>query len=321
MINEIYINDIKLTSEKNLPTRNSIKKVDIICLNCKSVRTLKIFRNSFFNTPYKCISCNKKGNNNPFYGKHHTDKSKENIGGASKNYSGINNPFYGKHHSKETIEKLKSNIKCFHIGIGNPFYGKHHTDESKEKIIEKNLLYRKNNLDIILENQLKNLNHSKNDFLIMLNDYINNPHNRKSMSDKYNIDFRTMQYYWLYFKFITYKELKDLKIRKKLYSNPSKPESDLYELLKNEYGDVNVKQNYEINGYYYDICLFNKFVIEYDGYYWHKIIKNKNDEIKNDIAKKQGYLIYRITENENRLTDLNKSLNDIKTLLFNNGVV
>lgn len=63
---------------------------------------------------------------NPFYGKHHSDKTKEEISKKNtgrcvnederkmraKINSGKNNPFYGKHHSQETIDIIRSkNIK------------------------------------------------------------------------------------------------------------------------------------------------------------------------------------------------------------------
>ena len=49
----------------------------------------------------------------------------------SEQFKGECNPFYGKHHSDETKEK-------YFIGENNPMYGKHHTDESKYKISEAN---------------------------------------------------------------------------------------------------------------------------------------------------------------------------------------
>ena len=49
-----------------------------------------------------------------------TDEQRSNL---SKRYSGKNNPFYGKHHTEETKQKIReSNL------------GRHHTDDTKEKI-------------------------------------------------------------------------------------------------------------------------------------------------------------------------------------------
>lgn len=58
-------------------------------------------------------------------GYHHSEETKKKISDAMK---GENNPFYGKHHTEETKEKLK--------GENNPMYGKQHTDESRKKMSE-----------------------------------------------------------------------------------------------------------------------------------------------------------------------------------------
>lgn len=62
-------------------------------------------------------------------------------------FSGKNNPMYGKHHSEETKEKLrkidksytqteeyKKNMSSATSGEKNGMYGKHHTEESKQKM-------------------------------------------------------------------------------------------------------------------------------------------------------------------------------------------
>lgn len=50
---------------------------------------------------------------------------------------GENNPFYGKTHSEET-KALLSEKASERVGEKNPFYGKHHTEETKKKISEAN---------------------------------------------------------------------------------------------------------------------------------------------------------------------------------------
>ena len=47
---------------------------------------------------------------------------------------GENNPNYGKHHSEEHKKKLSE----ANSGEGNPMYGKHHSEETKKKIREAN---------------------------------------------------------------------------------------------------------------------------------------------------------------------------------------
>ena len=52
----------------------------------------------------------------------------------SKKFMGENNPFFGKKHSEETKEKMSENKKGKYEGELNPFYGKNHSEETKEKL-------------------------------------------------------------------------------------------------------------------------------------------------------------------------------------------
>lgn len=78
-------------------------------------------------------------------------KDKEKREKLSNSLKGENNPFYGKHHSEETIEKIRQKRKGQKLskeqkekisnslkGEKNPFYGKHHSEETKKKIGEAN---------------------------------------------------------------------------------------------------------------------------------------------------------------------------------------
>jgi len=307
-----------MIGEQDIPPRSEIRIIDIRCHNCQMIKSLKVFRKSFIKYPYICISCVKRGGNNPFYGKHHTNESKSKMGGAVIDYSKENNPFYGKQHSNETIKYLKTNPKCYHYGNENPFYGKHHTEKTKIIITEKNKKFRKTNPEKILFYNLLRIGKTKEDFEMMLNDYVLPGQNRTTLSKKYNVDFRTMKSYWLYYNMIEKKDLQRLTKYKQLYSNPSSPELKLYDLLKNIYGEENVLHCYELKGYYYDICMFGKILIEYDGYYWHKILKNNNDNKKTNIAVENGYLLYRVEEMPNRKSDISKEIENIKSLLETN---
>jgi len=90
----------------------------------------------------------KFGEENPFYGKSHTEETKKIIrqhqienNGYVKNrrsYKGENNPFHGKTHSIETRELLKQEIKKVWESKPHPWIGRRHSEESKEK-------FRKNN--------------------------------------------------------------------------------------------------------------------------------------------------------------------------------
>lgn len=49
-------------------------------------------------------------------------------------FMGENNPFYGKHHTDETKEKISSSRKGKCVGEQHPMYGKKHTEEALLKI-------------------------------------------------------------------------------------------------------------------------------------------------------------------------------------------
>ena len=52
-------------------------------------------------------------------------------------FRGEGNPFYGKHHTEESKQKISESRKGQCSGEKHPFYGKHHSDESKQAISEK----------------------------------------------------------------------------------------------------------------------------------------------------------------------------------------
>lgn len=80
-------------------------------------------------------SMNTCGENNPFYGKHHTEETKIKISNANKGrLVGAKNPHYGKQMSDETKKKISNSKKGKYTGENNPFFGKHLTDEHKKKI-------------------------------------------------------------------------------------------------------------------------------------------------------------------------------------------
>jgi predicted transcriptional regulator len=66
------------------------------------------------------------GEYNHFYGKHHTEKTKQE---HSERMSGENNPNYGKSMSDEQKAKISKTRTGKCVGEDNPFYGKKHTPE------------------------------------------------------------------------------------------------------------------------------------------------------------------------------------------------
>lgn len=55
----------------------------------------------------------------------------------SDRQKGENNHFYGKHHTEETKQKISNKLKGIFEGEKNPFYGKHHTQELKDIISDR----------------------------------------------------------------------------------------------------------------------------------------------------------------------------------------
>lgn len=69
---------------------------------------------------------------------HQTNKkvnqsTKDLISEAAKKRVGDKNPFYGKRHTEESRQKIKDNHPDFK-GEKHPMYGKHHTEEAKQKM-------------------------------------------------------------------------------------------------------------------------------------------------------------------------------------------
>lgn len=296
-------------------TSKSNTNIKMVCIECGREKTLKHNRKDLDKNRYRCQSCNKKGDRNPFYNKQHSEKSKRKMGGSVKNYNGENNPFYGKIHTKETIERIKSNPEIRRIGSKNGFYGKKHKLDSIETIREKNRLFREQNQELIISHGLKRIGKTKEELFKIFEEYLKGFVNRDMLLDYYGNDFRTLKHWWIKLGFISKTDLDNICAYKKINSNPSAPEHRLYKMLMDKYGKENVAQHYELNGYYYDICLFGKFLVEYDGYYWHKIVKNKNDSIKNKLAHSYGYTLYRVEEEKNREVNFDKELETINKML------
>ena len=93
-----------------------MKKIKIICEECcnkKWVCFWEIEEHNFCS--HKCYSIwcskNRKGKNNPMFGKHHNEKT-------IKSLSGKNNPWFGKHHNNKIRKKIGDKFK----GKNNPSY-------------------------------------------------------------------------------------------------------------------------------------------------------------------------------------------------------
>lgn len=75
-----------------------------------------------------------KGENNGFYGKHHSDEKRMFWSEARKGTNcGKDNPMYGKTHT----DKAKQKLREANLGSNNHMFGKHLSEEAKRKIGEK----------------------------------------------------------------------------------------------------------------------------------------------------------------------------------------
>lgn len=227
--------------------------------------------------------------------------------------SGETNPFAGKSHKKETIEKMKKKLSSKFKGELNPFYGKSHDKKAKQKIRLANEKFRKNNKELILQRQLKRLNLTEEKIKQIFEEYRDTPETLTSLEQKYNVDKRVLKKYFLKFKNCSKEELSEISFNKKYKNATSIGEETLYVLLCNLYGKERVKRQHNISFYYYDFIVDNKLIIEYDGFYWHNLVKN-NDKVKTELAINSGYILYRVRENENREVNFLQEIQKIREI-------
>lgn len=66
----------------------------------------------------------------------HTEIAKKRMSENCPDRHGENNTFYGKHHTEETKKLISDNLKGRFVGEDNPWYGCHHREETIEKLRE-----------------------------------------------------------------------------------------------------------------------------------------------------------------------------------------
>lgn len=97
-----------------------------------------------------------------------------------------------------------------------------------------------------------------------------------------------------------------------VYGVKSKEEIDFLNILKFYFGGNNIKYGFRLNDKIYDALLFGKILIEYDGEYFHKTEKQKeNDKIKNNIAIQNNYILIRCTSKSIKDINLLNKINDL----------
>ena len=87
----------------------------------------------------KALERDMSGENNPFFGKHHTDETKAVL---SAKMSGENGPMYGRSPTNKGVPRTdeeKARMSAAQTGENNSFFGKHHTEQAKEAIRQAHL--------------------------------------------------------------------------------------------------------------------------------------------------------------------------------------
>lgn len=148
MINDIAYNGIKVLSteyrktragkypeskvlllengEAVTATRARKDGVSIRCTDCGELITVG-YRDENDNKPYLCRRCSMSGERNPFFGRTHSNKSREKQSKAKiGKYVGDKNPMYGKNIKDYMTAEQYENWKARHSmpGNANPMYGK-----------------------------------------------------------------------------------------------------------------------------------------------------------------------------------------------------
>ena len=215
---------------------------------------------------------------------------------------GEGNHFYGKEHKKESIDSMKRKLSDRMSGEKNPFFGKTHTKESKKKIRERNEKYREENKEYLLLKRLNRKNLTREKVEGIWEQYCLKPYNNKWIQEVSGVDHRTIKGFVIDLGISTPEEIKEVGERKKMFQGQgvSYPELVLLKLLQEAFGEENVRHQVKRFGYYYDFLLYNDVLIEYDGYYFHRILENKNDKIKDRLAQENGYTLIRVEEDEQR---------------------
>jgi hypothetical protein len=172
--------------------------------------------------------------------------------------------------------------------------------ETFKRIVKKHQIYWQNKND-----KAGGKKHLKEELLLNVYFFISNEKNKytlKEIINKYNLNITELVLFKRLSEKFTEEKIKNLL---KLGIS-SKPEMEFFNVLKFYFGK-DVKKPFKLEGKIYDYILNNKVLIEFDGEYWHSLLKNKeNDELKNKIAIKHGYKIFRVKE---------KNANDIEILL------
>jgi len=240
---EIYINGILLKEKKkhknvyqyylengNILKTKNVSFFIVICEECsKEVKLLNYPTTK--NNIYLCHTCRQLGENNPHYGKNHTNEWKKQKSIQSK---GKNNPMYNKNVYNTWVKKYGKEIADKKLSI---FKDKMSNVTSNEN----NGMYGRTYYEIWVEKYGKEIAEQKNNILKEKHrEWLlgNKDHHQKMIENSHKKRYR---------KTTIEKTMEEF-------------------LIKN---NINHKYNY-INKYQYDFLLFDyNLIIEVQGDYWH----------------------------------------------------
>jgi G:T-mismatch repair DNA endonuclease (very short patch repair protein) len=149
-------------------TNADITTIQTKCPLCCELRNIKKLHHYNLKNITLCSQCQNKGENNPFFGMTHNEKTKKIISSKNKGkFCGDKNPMFGVSfmdrwislHGKEIADKKNKSrsekISLATQGKNNPFYGKKHTNEIKSIIKQKVSSYY-NNMSLEDKKKLSN---------------------------------------------------------------------------------------------------------------------------------------------------------------------
>lgn len=264
--------------------------IQIECNKCKSLKELG-FRSALLKKEYVCQSCNKIGENNPFYRKTHKTETKQRLSDLMKNrYTGERNPFYGKTHTEKTKSIIRE--KCVRFGKNNGFYGKKHKKETVERIKQKIKNYRERMTLEQKEKESKILSFAQNKL------YEENP--EKYIADKRKSAYKSHEVQFQNYKMnkierIVYEKLVEMGLDKKF------DVSVILNHMQFDFGSKEKRMLLEVHGDYWH---GNPKLYSEDGKNNTKIlnetqkIKQQRDNEKYNFAINNGFKIYYIWESD-----------------------
>lgn len=278
----------------------------IICDECKKKILFKNnitcgIKQQLIKKEFYCKKCKYKGIRNPFYGKHHSEKSKEKYKKTRKEtpWEGSNQYLKAKEEGRIyiTSEEHKQKNRNSHLKEKNHFYGKTHIEESRKKMSDKHKQNWINKSDVQKEEWKQKLKIGQKNAKEKDPVYYNN---LKRAAGKISNALQTRYH-------------------------KTKIEEIFEQILINN--NIEYEYSFILNSLYqYDFIIKNtNILIEVDGDYWHgnpniykelnhiQIDKQEKDKIKEEYAKQYGYKVIRIWEQElKNINKINEVLNEIR---------